>query len=152
MKLEEILTSHRIPFERLHHRPAYTANRVAQLLHVPGKEMAKTVLLRADDRYVLAVVPASYQIDMEQFRQRFGAQKVNLASETEMDGLFPDCERGAIPPFGSLYNLQTVVEDALAEDDQIVFEAQDHENAIRMTFRDYEAMEHPARGHFGHHI
>jgi Ala-tRNA(Pro) deacylase len=152
MKLDEMLTNRHIPFERLPHRSAYTANRIAQLLHVPGKEMAKTVLLRADGRYVLAVLPATHHVDLDQLRQRLAAQQVEMASEEEMDRLFPDCERGAIPPFGSLYNLQTVVDDSLAEDDKIVFEAQDHENAIRMAFRDFETVEHPTRARFGHHI
>jgi len=150
MKLDELLTSRRISFERLHHRPAYTAQRMAQLLHVPGQEVAKTVLLRTDEGYVMSVLPANYQVDLEQVRQCLGAEWVQLASEAEMDRLFPDCERGAMPPFGSLYHLQTLVDDSLAEDDQIVFEAQNHEEAIRMAYCDYEALEHPRKGHFAH--
>jgi Ala-tRNA(Pro) deacylase len=150
MKLDELLTSRRISFERLHHRPAYTAQRMAQLLHVPGQEVAKTVLLRTDEGYVMSVLPANYQVDLEQVRQCLGAEWVQLASEAEMDRLFPDCERGAMPPFGSLYHLQTLVDEKLAEDDQIVFEAQNHEEAIRMAYCDYEALEHPRKGHFAH--
>src|SRR5262245_34042399 len=116
MRLDEVLSSRQIPFERLHHRPAYTANRMAQMLHVPGREVAKTVLLRTDQGYVLAVLPATHQIDLMQMRQELGAKSVEMASEDEMDSLFPDCERGAIPPFGSMYNVPTLVDEALAED------------------------------------
>ena len=148
MKLDEFLSEQQVPFERLHHAPAYTAHRVAQLLHVPGREMAKTVLVRTDEGYVLTVLPATHHVDLEQLRADLDAGDVDLASEAEMERLFPDCERGAMPPFGSLYHMPTVVDQALAEDNVIVFEAQDHEQAIRMAYRDYEAVEHPRRGHF----
>jgi Ala-tRNA(Pro) deacylase len=152
MKLDQMLTERHIPFERLHHRTAYTANRIAQVLHVPGKEMAKTILLRAGEGYALAVLPASYRVDLEQVRRELGEERVEMGSEEEMDHLFPDCERGAIPPFGSLYHLPTLVDDSLADDEQIVFEAQNHEEAIRMAYRDYEALEHPRKAHFAEHV
>ena len=152
MKLDEMLTNRHIPFERLHHRSAYTANRIAQVLHVPGKEMAKTVLLRAGAGYALAVLPASYRVDLDQVRRELGEEWVEMGSEEDMDHLFPDCERGAIPPFGSLYHLPTLVDESLADDEQIVFEAQNHEEAIRMAYRDYEALEHPRKAHFAQHI
>jgi Ala-tRNA(Pro) deacylase len=152
MKLDELLTDRHIAFERLHHRPAYTAQRTAQMLHVPGREMAKTVLLRTEEGYVMTVLPANQKVDLEQVRQCLGADWVELASEAEMDRLFPDCERGAIPPFGSLYHLPTVVDESLAADEQIVFEAQNHEEAIRMAYRDYEALEHPRKAHFAQRV
>jgi Ala-tRNA(Pro) deacylase len=148
MRLDELLSSRRVPFERLHHRPEYAANRVAQALHVPGREMAKTVLLRTGHGYALAVLPATHRVDLQRIRQELGEEQVELASEEEMDRLFPDCERGALPPFGSLYNVPTLVDEALTRDEQIVFEAQNHEDAIRMAYRDYEAVEHPRTGHF----
>jgi Ala-tRNA(Pro) deacylase len=151
MRLDELLTERHVPYERLHHHPAYTANRTAQVLHVPGKEVAKTVVLRVDGRYVLAVLPATHRIDLEQIRQDLGAERVEMATEAEMDRLFPDCERGAVPPFGSLYQLETWVDEALAADERIVFDAQSHEDAIRMRYQDYEALEHPHRGHFARH-
>ena len=148
MKLEQFLTERRVSFELLPHRPAFTANRVAQLLHVPGKEMAKTVLLRSGHGYVLAVLPATCQVDMEEMRQELGDERIEMATENEMDQLFPDCERGAIPPFGSMYHVPTVVDETLAEDERIVFEGQNHEEAIGMAYRDFEAIEHPRHGHF----
>jgi Ala-tRNA(Pro) deacylase len=148
MRLDEYLTEKHVPFTRLPHRPAYTANRVAQALHVRGKEMAKTVLLRTGHGHMLAVLPATHRVDLERLREDLREDQVGLASETEMDLLFPDCERGAIPPFGSLYHIPTVVDESLAMDDEIVFEGQNHQEAIRMRYRDYEAVEHPRMGHF----
>ena len=133
MRLDELLTSRHIPFERLPHRPAYTANRMAQALHVRGKDVAKTVLLRTSHGHVLAVLPATHAVDLEQLRRDLGEERVELAPEEEMDRLFPDCERGAIPPFGSVYHLPTLVDESLAEDEQIVFEAHNHKEAIRMA-------------------
>jgi len=148
MKLDEMLSSRRIPFERLHHRPAYTANRMAQALHVKGKDVAKTVLLRTDRGYVLAVLPATHQIDLSQLRHELGTQRIEMATEDEMDSLFPDCERGAIPPFGSMYNLPTVVDESLAKDKEITFESQCHEEAVRIAYEDFEKLEHPQMAHF----
>src|SRR5437868_2607217 len=135
MKLDELLTSRQVAFERLHHRPAYAANRIAQALHVPGREMAKSVLLRGPQGYVLAVLPSTHQIDLERLRQDLGEGQMEMATEDEMERVFPDCERGAMPPFGSLYQLPTLVDESLAEDEQIVFEGQNHEEAIRMRYR-----------------
>jgi len=150
MKLDELLSSRRIAFERLHHRPTYTADRMAQMLHVRGREVAKPVLLRSGNIYVLAVLPATHQVDLERVRQALG-QDVQMATEDEMERVFPDCERGSMPPFGSLYHLQTLVDESLAADEQIVFENQSHEEAIRMSFQDYEALEHPRKGRFAYH-
>jgi len=150
MKLDELLSSRQIAFERLPHRPTYTADRMAQTLHVRGREVAKPVLLRAGPGYVLAVLPATHQVDLERVRQDLG-EDVQMATEDEMERVFPDCERGAMPPFGSLYHVQTLVDESLAQDDQIVFENQNHEEAIRMSYQDYEALEHPRKGRFAYH-
>jgi Ala-tRNA(Pro) deacylase len=148
MRLDEFLTSHGVSYTRMPHRPVYTANRVAQTLHVRGQEMAKTVLVRTDHGHVLAVLPATHRVDLERLRQDLHEEHVGLATEGEMEQLFPDCERGAMPPFGSLYQLPTVVDESLAADEEIVFEGQNHEEAIRMTYRDYATLEHPRVGHF----
>src|SRR5262245_5678225 len=148
MRLDEFLIGQHIAFRRLHHRPAYTANRVAQMLHVPGKEMAKTVLLRTGEGYAVAVLPSTHRVDLDRARQDLGTDWVGLASEAEMEQLFPDCERGAMPPFGSLYRVPTIVDETLAEDEEIVFEGQNHEEAIQMRYRDYVNTEHPRIGHF----
>lgn len=149
MRLEEFLESRRVPFEHLMHRPAYTANRTAQALHVPGRDMAKSVLLRGNHGYCLAVLPATHQVDMELLRREIGEEWLELASEPEVATTFHDCETGAMPPFGSLYRLPTVVDQSLAEEERIVFEGQTHHDAYRMAFRDFMEAEHPKMGRFG---
>jgi Ala-tRNA(Pro) deacylase len=148
MRLDEFLTDRKVPFQRLHHPPAYTANRVAQALHVPGRAMAKSVLVRTANGYILTVLPATHRVDMDRLQEDLHERDIDLASEDEMERIFLDCERGAMPPFGSLYDLPTLVDESLAEDEEIVFEGQDHEQAIRMRYRDYEAVEQPRKGHF----
>ena len=148
MKLHEYLTVQQVPFERLPHRTAYTADRIAQLLHVPGKEMAKSVLLRSKRGYVLAVLPSTCHVDLAKLGNEIGDEQVTMATEGEIEQIFPDCERGAMPPFGSQYRTMTVVDDSLTAERKIVFEGQDHEEAIRMAFRDYAMLEHPRIGHF----
>src|SRR5438876_5346675 len=114
--------------------------------------MAKTILLRSDRGYVLAVLPATHRVDLEEIRKKLDLEDLEMAGEGEMDRLFPDCEVGAIPPFGSFYHLPTLVDESLAEDEKIVFEAQSHEEAIRMSYKDYEAIEHPVKGRFARHV
>lgn len=150
MKLDELLVSRHIAFQRLPHRRTYTANRMAQALHVKGHEVAKTVLVRTGRGHALVVLPATHHIDLDQLRDDLGEDRVELASEEEMGRLFPDCECGAVPPFGSLYQMPTIMDESLAQDESIVFESQGHEQAIRMAMADYEAVEHPRRGHFAH--
>jgi Ala-tRNA(Pro) deacylase len=148
MRLDEFLHEQHVPFSRRSHRPAYTANRIAQMLHVPGKDMAKSVLLRTHDGYLLAVLPATHRIDMAALRQELHDEEVALASENDIERIFPDCERGAMPPFGSLYELPTMVDESLAEDARIVFEGQNHEEAIEMACWDFMEVERPRLGHF----
>jgi Ala-tRNA(Pro) deacylase len=150
MRLDDLLVSRHIAYQRLPHRRTYTANRMAQALHVKGRQVAKTVLVRTGGGHALAVLPATHHIDLEQLGEDLGGERVELASEDEMGTLFPDCECGAVPPFGSLYQVPTIMDDSLADDECIVFECADHEQAIRMSMRDYEAIEHPRRGHFAH--
>src|SRR5262245_23935325 len=113
MRLDDFLNRQRIPFTRLPHRTCYTANHMAQTLHVPGKDVAKTVLVPTPHGHVLAVLPATHRIDLERLREDLGEEDAALAAEGDMEQLFPDCERGAILPFGSLYDLPTVVDETL---------------------------------------
>ncbi len=152
MKINEFLTNRHVPFEALHHPPAYTASRMAEVLHVSGEEVAKPVLLRTGRGYVLVVVPANRFVDLQRIREWMGNVPVEMASEDEMDQIFPNCERGAIPPFGSVYHVHTLVDESLAEDEKIVFQAETHDEAIRMTYHDYEIVEHPLRGDFTYHV
>ena len=148
MRLDEFLQHRQIPHRRLPHQLAYTANRLAQALHVPGQEVAKTVLLRTPHGYIVAVLPATHRVDLDRVRQHLGEAEAELATEDEIQHLFPDCEPGAMPPFGSLYQLPTLVDESLAEDDEIVFEGQTHMEAFRMRYRDYVNTEHPQIGRY----
>jgi Ala-tRNA(Pro) deacylase len=148
MKLDQLLNARQVAFERLHHPAMYGAQRVAHTLHIPGKEMAKPVLLRTEEGYVITVLTANQRVDLERVRRCLEEDWVEIASEAEMKRVFPDCEVGVMPPFGSLYNVQTLVDEALTEDESIVFEGPNHEEAIRMAYKDFEALEHPLKGRF----
>ena len=111
---------------------AYDAQRIAALAHIPGKELAKTVIVRFDDKFAMAVLPASYRVHLGHFKLAVSASHVDLATETEVENLFPDCERGAMPPFGNLYNLDVFVAEQLTEDEEIAFSAGSHTEVVRM--------------------
>ena len=145
MKLQQYLTEKRIPFEVLSHRPTYDAQHMAQSVHVSGHEVAKTVLLRCSGKpeFAVAVLPASHMLDLAKACEALGASEAVLASEMEMLQHCPECEIGALPPFGSCYEMATVADASLAEKDQIVFEGDTHEETIRMKFADFDQLEHP---------
>src|SRR3954470_8911997 len=110
MRIHDYLQSRHVWFQTVLHRPVPTASKLAQSLHVPGRQVAKAVLVRADGAYVLAVLPASARIDLARLSQVLDGAQVSLASEDELEKVFGDCERGASPPFGRLYGLRTVVD------------------------------------------
>ena|SRR6266446_2176558 len=147
MDIRDYLQSRNVWFERLLHNPTPTASRRAQSLHVPGRSVAKGVLLKAGERFVLAVLPATARIDLAQLPLLLMSE-VRLATEDEVEQVFGDCERGALPPFGRLYGLMTVVDVSLAGDSDMVFVANQRHEGVRMRFRDYEALEAPFRASF----
>jgi len=151
MNIQQFLNEQSVDYEALPHRETFTASRLADALHEPGDYVAKTVVLKADGEYILAVLPASYTLELSLARSEIGCENLVLAHEDELGDLFPDCELGAIPPFGSLYGLQTWVDSRLAEDDHIVFDGQSHEEALRMSYASYEALELPSVGDLSHH-
>src|SRR5262245_38231799 len=136
MKLDEFLMEHKIPFDRMLHEPATTANPVAECLPVPGLDVAMSVLLRTTPGFVLTVLPATFHVDPHQIRRDRGEEQLEMACEEEVEQIFPDCAPGSMPPFGSLYHLRTIVDEHLTGDEKIVFDAQSHEEAIRMAYRD----------------
>jgi Ala-tRNA(Pro) deacylase len=130
-RLEVYLHEQQAPVTMEHHRLAYTAQAVAAVEHVPGKQVAKVVVVFADDRLVMLVLPASYRIDLMQVGAAIGAWSVYFAGEGELAATFPDCEVGAMPPFGNLYNLPVYVDRSLAEDETIMIQAGAHTDTIR---------------------
>jgi Ala-tRNA(Pro) deacylase len=148
MKLDDLLYMRKVPFQRLHHPTIYGASRIAESLHVPGREMAKTVLLRTEEGYVLTVLPANLRVELDKVREYLNEDWVEMACEAEMTRVFPGMDVGVMPPFGSMFHMRTLIEESLTEDEEIVFEGNSHEEAIRMAYKDYEAIEHPLKGHF----
>lgn len=134
-------------FERVPHVPTYSAQRLAHELHVPGRDVAKTVLLRAglDDgpKFVVAVLPANKNVDLKRVAALLHEANVQLATEVEIGMHCRDCDFGVLPPFGSQYGMQTIVDSSLAEDEEIWFEGNTHREAIRMKFDDFRRLENP---------
>ena len=151
MIVRQFLTERRIPFTILGHNPTYTAQHLAQAVHVSGDEVAKTVLLKADREFVLAVLQATHRIDMAELASVLGAEEVELATEEEFASIFPDFEPGAVPPLGSQYGMKTLVDRPLIDDESIVFEGNTHSEAIRMSYEDFEDLESPIVGSFTFH-
>jgi Ala-tRNA(Pro) deacylase len=123
--------------------PAYSAQAVAALAHIPGKELAKTVIVRIDDTFALAVLPASCRVHLGHLKVAVSASHVELATEAEVETLFPDCEKGAMPPFGNLYDTDVYVAEQLTEDEEIAFSAGSHTELIRMSYKDFESLVKP---------
>ncbi|MBI1739462.1 MAG: YbaK/EbsC family protein [Acidobacteriales bacterium] len=143
-KLRDFLDQNNIKYLVISHSVAYTAQGIAALTHTPGKELAKTVMVMVDGRLAMAVVPASYRVDLFKLKKYLGADTVELASEIEFRDRFPDCETGAMPPFGNLYGMDVFADESLANDKEIAFNAGSHRELVRMTFTDFREMVKPA--------
>lgn len=137
-KLKEFLDSHNIKHENISHSQAFTAQEIAANAHIPGKALAKTVMVKLDDKMAMAVLPASYRVDFRLLKEAAGAQRVELAGEDEFRGMFPECEIGAMPPFGNLYGFEVLVAESLAEEKVIAFNAGSHTELIRLSYKDFE--------------
>jgi Ala-tRNA(Pro) deacylase len=148
MYIRDYLRSRQVWYEMLLHRPAATASRHAESLHVSGRQVAKGVLVRTDSGFVLTVLPASTRIDLDRLLAVLGGTSVRLATEDEVCRVFDDCERGALPPFGRLYGLRTVVDASLAEWPEFVCLGNQRHEGLRLRFPDYEAIEGPVRARF----
>lgn len=142
-RLKAFLDSNNVKYVSMTHRPAYTAMEVADSVHVKGQEMAKTVILEVDGRLAMAVLPATKHVSVARLEKATGAFHVGIAHEGEFRFDFPDCEVGAMPPFGNLFNMDVLVDPKLAEDDEIVFNAGNHSEVVRMAYKDFERLVHP---------
>ena len=142
-RLRDFLDKEHVKYVSIGHSPAFTAQEVAATAHIPGKELAKTVIVKVDGELAMVVLPAAEQVRMEKLRKTLGAQHVALADEDEFKKAFPDCETGAMPPFGNLYGMNVFVSQALREDDEIAFSAGSHSELIRLPYADYERLVHP---------
>lgn len=142
-RLKEFLDSHNIKYVTIRHSPAYTSQAIAASAHISGKELAKTVMVKVDGKMAMAVLPASYQADLDLIKEAIGANTVELASEEEFEGLFPGCEVGAMPPFGNLFGMDVFVAKRLAEDEEIAFNAGSHIELIKLAYADFERLVKP---------
>jgi Ala-tRNA(Pro) deacylase len=147
-KLKEFLDSHKVKYVTISHSKAYTAQEAAESAHIAGRDMAKTVMVKIDGKMAMAVLPASYHIDLELLRYVAQADWVELATESEFEDLFPGCELGAMPPFGNLYGMGVFVAMSLAEDDEIAFNAGSHTELIKLAYKDFEQLVNPRLGSF----
>lgn len=125
------------------HSLAFTAVDIAKSAHIPSKEMAKTVILRIDNELAMAVVPANYKVKLNIIREALNSENIELATEVEFTSRFPDCEVGAMPPFGNLYDMEVYVAESLSEDEKITFNAGSHSEVIQMDYKDYEKLVQP---------
>jgi Ala-tRNA(Pro) deacylase len=147
--ISRYLEQHAVPFSVVPHSVAYTAQEEAAATHVPGREWAKAVVCIVDEQPTLAVVPADHVIDFNRLREACGAKSVRLASEAEIRPLYADCEVGAMPPFGPLYQQPVMVDRSLTSDPEILFNGGSHREAIRMRYRDFEDLVQPRVADFG---
>jgi Ala-tRNA(Pro) deacylase len=146
--LREYLDMAGVAYQVSQHAPRYTAQELAQVEHVPGKLIAKVVLVRADQHLVMVVVPGISRINIPWVRTAVGAKSARLATEAEFLGAFPDCEVGAMPPFGNLYHMPVLVDRALTHDPVIMFNAGTHAVLMTMTYADFERLVQPKVGIF----
>ena len=142
-RLKQLLDDEHVKYVSIGHSPAFTAQEVAASAHIPGKELAKTVIVKIDGELAMVVLPASEHVRMEHLREKLGAHQVELADEDEFKKAFPDCETGAMPPFGNLYGMNVFVSQSLGEDEEIAFSAGSHSELIRLPYADYERLVHP---------
>ena len=151
-KLKEYLDSHQVKYVTISHSQVYTAQEIAASAHIPGKELAKTVMVKIDGKTAMAVLPASYRVDFDLLKKAAGASSIKLASEEEFKNMFPDCEIGAMPPFGNLYGMDVFVAASLAEDAEIAFNAGSHSELIKLSYKDFERLVKPKLARFSYKI
>lgn len=147
-RLEDFLRKNNVDFKTFTHPEAFTAQEIAAAMHIKGRELAKSVMIKADGRMIMAVLPASSRIDIPKLKDAVH-QDVKIATEAEFKQLFPDCEPGAEPPFGNLYDVETIVDESLTRDEHIYFNAGNHYEAVEMDYKDFEKLVKPRVADFG---
>jgi Ala-tRNA(Pro) deacylase len=147
-KLKEFLDAGNVRYITISHSQAFTAQEIAASAHISGKELAKTVVVKVDGKMAMAVLPASHRVDFGLLKGAAGAQRVELAGETEFRHRFPECDVGAMPPFGNLYGMDVFVSESLAEDEEIAFNAGSHTELIKLAYKDFERLVAPKVGRF----
>ena len=151
-KLKDYLEKNQVRYEVGYHERVYTSQEIAAAMHVPGKELTKVIMVKADGKMVMLVLPASYRVETKKLKKVFQCKRLGIAKEKDFEELFPDCEIGAMPPFGNLYNLEVWVDQILTEDEFIVFQAGSHVETLRIKYSDYARLVNPKVGDFSVHL
>lgn len=136
-KLKEFFDTNHINYNLIPHTPAFTALEIAQSAHIPGQQLAKTVIVKLDGKMAMVVVPAATKVNLDHLRTDSGVNKAELASESEFKGLFPECEAGAMPPFGNLFGMDVYVDTHLAKQKDISFNARTHSECVKLAYDDF---------------
>jgi Ala-tRNA(Pro) deacylase len=142
-RLKEYLDEKQIKYVSLQHSPAYTSQEVAASAHISGRDLAKTVIIKLDGRMAMAVLPANRKILTAELKEALGAEEVKFATEAEFREMFPDCDIGAMPPFGNLYGMEVYVAPSLAEHADMAFNAGTHTEIIKLAYKDFERLVQP---------
>jgi Ala-tRNA(Pro) deacylase len=142
-KVREFLDSKGAKYVLIKHSLAYTSQEIAASAHIRGKEMAKTVMVKIDGKLAMAVLPAARMVDVDKLQDALGATSVDIADEDDFKGAFPECELGAMPPFGNLYDMPVYVSPELSEDEEIAFNAGTHTELFRLAYKDFERLVRP---------
>ena len=142
-RLKDFLDEHQVKYVLISHSRAFTTQEIAAATHIPGKELAKTVIVDVDGKTAMAVLPGSQKVDLALLRDALGAERVALAKEAAFRDRFPECDLGAMPPFGNLYGMPVYVADSLTEDEEIAFNAGSHTQLVKMAYRDFERLVQP---------
>jgi Ala-tRNA(Pro) deacylase len=151
-KLKDYLEQNQVRYEVGYHERVYTSQEIAAAMHVPGKELAKVVMVKADGKMTMLVLPASYRVDTKKLKKVLECKKLGIAKEKDFEELFSDSEIGAMPPFGNLYNLEVWVDQILTEDEFIVFQAGSHVETLKIKYSDYAQLVNPKVGDFSVHL
>lgn len=149
-KLKEFLDQNNVKYVTIKHSLAYTSQEIAASAHIKGKNLAKTVLIKINGKMAMLVLPATHKVDFDLLKNALGNENVRLANEQEFLDKFPECEVGAMPPFGNLYNMEVYVDEALSEDKEIAFNAGTHVELIQMSYEDFERLVKPKKMKFSH--
>lgn len=151
-KLREFLDSNNVKYVTIGHSQAYTAQEIAASAHVPGQELAKTVMVKIDGKMAMVVLPASHKVVFARLQEALGTKDIELASEGEFKNAFPGCDVGAMPPFGNLYDMDVYVARSLTEDEEIAFNAGTHTELIKLGYKDFERLVQPSVVEISSHL
>lgn len=150
-RLRQFLDDHDTKYVVISHSPAFTAQEIAASAHISGREVAKTVMVKLDGDMAMAVLPASHKLKFDWLQEAVDADNAELADEEEFEALFPDCEVGAMPPFGNLYDIDVWVDESLADDEEIAFNAGNHHELVQMSYDDFDGLVDARKGRFAVH-